>query len=82
MTYKEFYYWLNGFMTNRDWTTIKEIDIETIQEKIKTVKGDDNIGIARPYTVPIPSIPIIRTGDNPLTPPWTVTCETKTQLND
>jgi hypothetical protein len=40
MDYKEFYYWLNGFMTNRDWTVIREIDIETIQEKLKEVKSD------------------------------------------
>jgi len=40
MDYKEFYYWLDGFMTNRDWTVIREIDIETIQEKLKEVKSD------------------------------------------
>ena len=44
MDYKEFYFWLQGFMTNRDWTTIKEVDIEAIQEKIKTVKPD-GIGV-------------------------------------
>ena len=38
MTHKEFYIWLDGFMTNRDWTVIREIDIETIQEKLKEVK--------------------------------------------
>ena len=82
MTYKEFYYWLDGFMTNRNWTTITQVDIETIQDKLKTVKGDDNFGITKPYTDPIPINipppinPIIRTGD-PLTPPWEVTCDTK-----
>ena len=40
MTYKEFYFWLDGFMTNRDWTTIKQVDIESIQEKMKEVTDD------------------------------------------
>ena len=40
MTYKEFYVWLDGFMTNRSWTTIKQVDIESIQEKMKEVKDD------------------------------------------
>jgi len=40
MNYKEFYIWLEGFMTNRDWTVIKEIDIETIIEKMKEVKDE------------------------------------------
>jgi|694.fasta_scaffold19082_9 hypothetical protein len=69
MTYKEFYYWLDGFMTNRNWTTITQVDIETIQDKLKTVKGDDNFGIAKPYTVPVPINPIIRT-DDPMAPPF------------
>ena len=38
MTHKEFYIWLDGLMTNRDWKTIKQIDIERIQNKIKEVK--------------------------------------------
>jgi hypothetical protein len=40
ITHKEFYVWLDGFMTNRDWTTIKQVDIESIQEKMKEVKDD------------------------------------------
>lgn len=40
MIYKEFYVWLDGFMTNRDWTTIKQVDIESIQEKMKEVTDD------------------------------------------
>jgi hypothetical protein len=40
MTHKEFYIWLDGFMTNRDWTTIGQVDIEGIQEKMKKVKDD------------------------------------------
>ncbi len=43
MTHKEFYNWLDGFMTNRDWTTIRQIDIESITEKMKEVTDDFNI---------------------------------------
>jgi hypothetical protein len=66
MTYKEFYIWLDGFMTNREWTVIKEIDIETIQEKMKEVKNSD-IGIK------IREFDFIPTPVNPLS---------KEQLND
>ena len=40
MDYKEFYIWLDGFMTNRCWTTIKQIDIQNIQDKMKEVNDD------------------------------------------
>lgn len=59
MNYKDFYYWLDGFMTNRSWTTIQQIDIETIQEKLKEVKGDSDInvdkimGMKNPLNIPI-----------------------------
>ena len=59
MNYKDFYYWLDGFMTNRSWTTIQQIDIETIQEKLKEVKGDSDVnvdkimGMKNPLNVPI-----------------------------
>ena len=43
MTYKEFYLWLEGFMTNREWTEIREIDIESIKEKMKEVSETSNI---------------------------------------
>ena len=43
MTYKEFYLWLEGFMTNREWTVIREIDIESIKEKMKEVSETSNI---------------------------------------
>jgi hypothetical protein len=57
MTYKEFYIWLDGFMTNRRWTVIQQIDIETIQEKMQEVKDVDPF-FPNPRTiVPIPSNP-------------------------
>jgi hypothetical protein len=81
LTYKEFYIWLEGFMTNRDWTTIKQVDIETIQGKMKEVKEENKFGIAEPYMVPIPVNPLIKIGDVP-PPPWDITFKIKEQLND
>lgn len=43
MTHKEFYVWLEGFMTNREWTEIREIDVESIKEKMKEVSETTNI---------------------------------------
>ena len=42
LSYKEFYIWLDGFMSNRSWTIIRESDIETIQQKMKEVKDVDS----------------------------------------
>ena len=81
LTYKEFYIWLEGFMTNRDWTTIKQVDIETIQGKMKEVKEENKFGIAEPYMVPIPVNPLPNNTD-PYKPPYEVYCGTKEQLND
>ena len=85
MTHKEFYIWLEGFMTNRDWVVIKQIDIETIQEKMKEVKEVNQPGMFDPNRIPIPVNPFPNTANptiDPFTPPWTITCETKKQLND
>ena len=81
MTYKEFYFWLDGFMTNRSWTSITQADIESIQEKMKEVKEDNRIGIAEPYRVPMPINPFPNDSD-PYRPPYEVYCGDKTQLND
>ena len=81
MTHKEFYIWLEGFMTNRLWVDIKQIDIETIQEKMKEVKEDSRIGIAEPFRVPMPINPFPNDSD-PYRPPYEVYCGDKTQLND
>ena len=34
MTHKEFYIWLEGFLTNRSWTVVKESDIDVIKEQL------------------------------------------------
>jgi hypothetical protein len=81
MTHKEFYIWLDGFMTNRMWTSFTQVDIETIQEKMKEVKEDNKIGIAEPYRIPIPVNPF-PIQDDPYKPPYEVYCGDKTQLND
>ena len=81
MTHKEFYIWLDGFMTNRNWTDFKQGDIETIQNKMKEVKEESKFGIAEPYMVPIPVSPLTKIGDIP-PPPWDITCKIKEQLND
>jgi hypothetical protein len=81
MTHKEFYIWLDGFMTNRMWTSITQVDIETIQEKMKEVKEDIKIGIPEPYKIPIPVNPF-PIQDDPYKPPYEVYCGDKTQLND
>ena len=81
MTHKEFYIWLDGFMTNKRWTDFKQGDIETIQEKMKEVKEDNKIGIAEPYRIPIPVNPF-PIKDDPYKPPYEVYCGDKTQLND
>jgi hypothetical protein len=82
MTHKEFFVWLEGFMTNRDWTTIKQVDIEVIQEKMKEVKDEPKFGITEPYrTIPMPVNPFPK-NDDPFKPPYEIYCNNKTQLND
>jgi hypothetical protein len=78
MTHKEFYIWLEGFMTNRDWTVIKQSDIEIIQGKMKKVKDEPKLGVAEPYRVPIPVNPF-PIKDDPFKPPYEVYCGTNKQ---
>ena len=80
MTHKEFYIWLEGFMTNRTWT---KGDVEEIQIKMKEVKDDlPSFGNNRPNPfVPIPVNPLPNNTD-PYKPPYEVYCGTKEQLND
>lgn len=81
MTYKEYFIWLEGFLTNRDWTVIREIDIETIKEKMSEVKEEKvEPSIKRYEQIPVPINPLPKT--DPYSPPFEVYCETKEQLND
>ena len=49
MTHKEFYLWLEGFMTNREW--VVEKDLETIKEKMKEVSETSNIDKLNSYNL-------------------------------
>lgn len=85
MNYKEFYIWLDGFMTNRRWTDFTQSDIETIQEKMKEVVDEKPIQptvqpLIRTYEqIPVPINPI---KEDPYSPPFEVYCGDKQQLND
>jgi hypothetical protein len=76
LSYKEFYIWLDGFMTNRRWTVIQQIDIETIQEKMGEVKevepffpNPSTIVPHRFEPVPVPSNPFKNDGYDDLGAP-------------
>jgi len=59
MTHKEFYHWLEGFMSERHWTMYREREIKMILEKMKDVKDEPKSGITEPYrAIPMPTIPI------------------------
>jgi hypothetical protein len=81
MTHKEFYIWLEGFMTNRRWTSITQADIESIQEKMKEVKDGKVETTLLPFQhIPVPINPLPKI--DPYSPPYEVYCGDKTQLND
>jgi hypothetical protein len=79
MTYKEFYYWLDGYLTNK--LESEKLNIAPIIEKMGQVNDNDKIGIAEPYRIPIPVNPF-PIKDDPYKPPYEVYCGDKTQLND
>lgn len=76
LNYKEFYFWLDGFMTNKCWASIKKEDIETIQGKMKQV-GDSDTFFPNPTTIaphilgsiPIPTNPFKMDDDELGRPP-------------
>ena len=47
MTHKEFYFWLDGFLTNRNYPNIKESDIDSIKDKMKQVKGELDFSVEK-----------------------------------
>jgi hypothetical protein len=79
MTYKEFYYWLEGYLHGK--LENEKLEIAPIIEKMGQIKNDNNIGIAEPYRIPIPVNPF-PVKDDPYGPPYEVYCGDKTQLND
>jgi hypothetical protein len=45
ITHKEFYIWLDGFLTNRCWTVIKQKDIDVIKDKMLQVKDENEFDL-------------------------------------
>jgi len=80
LTYKEFYIWLDGYLTNK--LENKHIDIAPIVEKMNQVDEKEQVSIKiTPFErIPIPINPFPKI--DPLNPPWEITCGDKTQLND
>ncbi len=77
MDYRDFYIWLDGFMTNRSWTVIQQSDIEMIKIKMKEVHSGKNELSTQKIIIKQPFDPIqIQTPKNP----FDITC--KTNLDD
>ena len=79
LSYKEFYIWLEGYLTGK--LENKHIDIVPIVEKMGQVNDEPKIEITEPYRVPIPVNPF-PIKDNPFKPPYEIYCGDKTKLND
>jgi hypothetical protein len=84
LSYKEFYIWLEGYLTGK--LEDKNIDISPIVEKMNEVKEVHPFFPNPRTTVPSPFNPIIMplkdNDSDPYEPPFKITCETKHQLND
>ena len=80
MNYKEFYYWLDGYLTNK--LESEKINIAPIIEKMGQVKEERTKSDLLPFQhIPIPINPF-PVQDDPYRPPYEVYCGDKTQLND
>ena len=88
MTHKEFFYWLEGFLHDKKITSYDEAAnlLPTIKDKMEQVKDEKPVFPKISRTIdPSPFNPIImplKQEDDPYKPPFTITCETKQQLND
>ena len=80
MTYKEFYIWLDGYLTGK--LENKHIDIVPIVEKMNEVKDEpqESVKITPFERIPVPINPFPKI--DPYSPPYEVYCGTKEQLND
>jgi hypothetical protein len=76
MTHKEFYFWLEGYLTGK--LEDKNIDITPIVEKMNEVKDVDPFFPNPRTTVPSPFNPIIMplkdNDSDPHKPPFDITC--------
>lgn len=80
MTHKEFYIWLDGYLTGK--LENKHIDIVPIVEKMNEVKDEpqESVKITPFERIPVPINPFPKI--DPYSPPFEVYCGDKTQLND
>jgi hypothetical protein len=79
MTHKEFYIWLEGYLTGK--LENKNIDITPIVEKMGQVKDEEFKSSMLPFqNIPIHVNPLPK--HNPTPPSWDITFENKKQLND
>jgi hypothetical protein len=75
ITHKEFYFWLEGYLTGK--LEDKNIDISPIVEKMNEVKDVDPFFPNPRTTVPSPFNPVImplKNNDDPYKPPFDITC--------
>jgi hypothetical protein len=84
LSYKEFYFWLEGYLHGK--LENKHIDITPIVEKMGQVGEIEKFGITEPYRSPIPINPFPvnpSPSDDPFYKPYEeIYCGDKTQLND
>jgi len=78
LSYKEFYIWLEGYLTGK--LESKHIDITPIVEKMSKVDEKPQLLIKQFEQIPVPVNPIPK--HNPTSPSWDITFENKQQLND
>lgn len=79
MTHKEFFAWLEGYLTGK--LENKHIDITPIVEKMNSVVDETpSILIKQFDQIPVPVNPIPK--HDPISPSWDITFENKQQLND
>jgi hypothetical protein len=80
LNYKEFYIWLEGYLTGK--LEDKHINIGPIVEKMNLVKEEqsETVNITPFERIPVPINPF--NPINPFKPPYEIYCEKKTQLND
>jgi len=75
MTHKEFYIWLDGFVTHRHWTQYTKVEVDLILEKMKEVKDEpqESVKITPFERIPVPINPFPKI--DPYSPSWDVTCK-------
>jgi hypothetical protein len=78
LSYKEFYIWLEGYLTGK--LESKHIDIAPIVEKMGQVYEKPQVSIRQFEQIPVPVNPIPK--HDPTSPSWDITFENKQQLND